>query len=47
MTLAQALLGEVVSSKRERRIQGWLGANFALASALGLVIGGVLSQQLG
>jgi MFS family permease len=47
MTLAQALLGEVVSPKERGQIQGWLGANFALASTLGPVIGGVLSQQLG
>jgi len=47
MTLAQALLGEVVSPKERGKIQGWLGANFALASTLGPVIGGVLSQHLG
>jgi len=47
MTLAQALLGEVVSPKDRGRIQGWLGGNFALASTLGPVIGGVFSQHLG
>lgn len=47
MTLAQALIGEVVSPKEKGRFQGWFGANFALASTLGLVVGGVLSQHLG
>lgn len=47
MTLAQALIGEVVSPKERGRFQGWFGANFALASTLGPVIGGVLSQHLG
>jgi EmrB/QacA subfamily drug resistance transporter len=47
MTLAQALIGEVVSPKERGKFQGWFGANFALASALGPVIGGVLSQHLG
>jgi EmrB/QacA subfamily drug resistance transporter len=47
MTLAQALIGEVVSPKERGRFQGWFGANFALASTLGPVLGGVLSQDLG
>ena len=47
MTLAQALIGEVVSAKERGKFQGWFGANFALASTLGPVIGGVLSQYLG
>lgn len=47
MTLAQALLGEVVSPKERGRFQGWFGTVFALASTLGPVIGGVLSQHLG
>ena len=47
MTLAQALIGEVVSPRERGRFQGWFGANFALASTLGPVIGGVLSQHLG
>ena len=47
MTLAQALIGEVVSPKERGRFQGWFGANFALASTLGPVVGGVLSQHLG
>src|SRR6266436_4197092 len=47
MTLAQALIGEVVSPRERGRFQGWFGANFALASTLGPVIGAVLSQHLG
>src|SRR5258708_11099185 len=47
MTLAQAIIGEVVSPKERGRFQGWFGANFALASTLGPVVGGVLSQHLG
>jgi EmrB/QacA subfamily drug resistance transporter len=47
MTLAQALIGEVVSPKERGQFQGWFGANFALASTLGPVVGGVLSQHLG
>jgi EmrB/QacA subfamily drug resistance transporter len=47
MTLAQAVIGEVVSPKERGRFQGWFGANFALASTLGPMIGGVLSQHLG
>src|SRR5262249_31885835 len=47
MTLAQALIGEVVAPKERGRFQGWFGANFALASTLGPVFGGALSQHLG
>jgi len=47
MTQAQALIGEVVSPKERGRFQGWFGANFALASTLGPVVGGALSQHLG
>ncbi len=47
MTLAQALIGEVVSPEERGRFQGWFGANFALASTLGPVVGGILSQHLG
>jgi len=45
MTLSQALIGEVVSPKERGRFQGWFGANFALASTLGPVAGGFLSQH--
>lgn len=47
MTLAQAQIGEVISPKERGRFQGWFGANFALASTLGPVVGGILSQHLG
>src|SRR5260221_8554290 len=47
MTLAQALIGEVVSPKERGKFQGWFGANFALASTIGPVVGGALSQHLG
>ena len=47
MTLAQALIGEAVSPKERGRFQGWFGAVFALASTLGPVAGGFLSQHLG
>lgn len=47
MTLAQALIGDVVSPKERGQFQGWFGANFALASTIGPVVGGVLSQHLG
>ena len=46
MTLAQAMIGEVVSPKERGRFQGWFGANFALASTLGPVIGGILSRHI-
>lgn len=47
MTLAQALIGEAVSPKERGRFQGWFGAIFALASTLGPVAGGLLSEHLG
>jgi EmrB/QacA subfamily drug resistance transporter len=47
MTLAQALIGEAVSPKERGRFQGWFGAVFALASTLGPIAGGFLSQHLG
>lgn len=45
MTLAQAVLGEIVSPKERGRFQGWFGANFALASTLGPTAGGYLSEH--
>jgi EmrB/QacA subfamily drug resistance transporter len=47
MTLAQALIGEAVSPRERGRFQGWFGAIFALASTLGPVAGGALSQSFG
>lgn len=47
MTLAQALLGEVVLPKERGRFQGWFGAVFALASTIGPSAGGFLTQYVG
>jgi EmrB/QacA subfamily drug resistance transporter len=47
MTLAQAVMGEVVTPKERGRFQGWFGANFALASTLGPTAGGYLSEHYG
>jgi EmrB/QacA subfamily drug resistance transporter len=47
MTLAQALIGEAVPPRDRGRFQGWFGANFALASTLGPMAGGFLSQHYG
>ncbi len=47
MTLAQALIGEVVSPKERGRFQGWFGAVFALASTIGPVAGGFMAQYTG
>jgi EmrB/QacA subfamily drug resistance transporter len=47
MTLAQALIGEVVSPKERGRFQGWFGAVFALASTIGPVAGGFMAQYAG
>lgn len=47
MTLAQALIGEAVSPRDRGRFQGWLSANFALASTIGPLAGGFLSEHLG
>ena len=46
MTLAQALIGEVVSPKERGRFQGWFGAVFALASTIGPAAGGFLTQYI-
>lgn len=47
MTLSQSLIGEAVSPKDRGRFQGWFGAVFALASTLGPVAGGLLSEHVG
>jgi EmrB/QacA subfamily drug resistance transporter len=47
MILAQALIGETVSPKERGRFQGWFAAVFALASTLGPVAGGFLTEHLG
>ncbi len=47
MTLAQALIGEVVSPKERGSFQGWFGAVFALASTIGPAAGGVMTEYIG
>ncbi len=46
MTLAQAMLGEHIAPRDRGRYQGYFAAVFALASTLGPVFGGYLTQQL-
>ncbi|WP_208247394.1 MFS transporter (plasmid) [Rhizobium sp. T1470] len=47
MTLAQAVIGAAVSPRERGRFQGWFGALFALASTIGPVLGGLLSEHAG
>jgi MFS family permease len=47
MTLAQALIGEVVSPTERGCIQGCFAAVFALASTIGPVAGGFMAQYTG
>ncbi|WP_176787213.1 MFS transporter [Sphingomonas sp. NFR15] len=47
MTLSQSLIGEAVAPKDRGRFQGWFGALFALASTIGPLLGGVLSEHAG
>ncbi len=47
ITLAQALIGEVVSPKERGRFQGWFGAVFALASTIGPAAGGIMTEYIG
>jgi EmrB/QacA subfamily drug resistance transporter len=47
MTLSQAIIGETISPKERGKFQGWFSAVFALASTLGPVLGGLLSQHVG
>ncbi|WP_342629641.1 MFS transporter [Nguyenibacter vanlangensis] len=47
MTLSQSLIGEAVNPKDRGRFQGWFGAVFALASTLGPIAGGLLSEHVG
>jgi EmrB/QacA subfamily drug resistance transporter len=47
MTLSQALIGAAVSPRERGRFQGWFGALFALASTVGPVAGGGLSEVFG
>lgn len=47
MTLSQSLIGEAVAPKDRGRFQGWFGALFALASTIGPLLGGLLSEHAG
>ncbi|RDS80848.1 MFS transporter [Dyella monticola] len=47
MTLSLALIGEAVSPRERGRFQGWFGAVFALASSIGPVAGGTLTELWG
>ncbi len=47
MTLAQALIGEAVPARDRGRFQGWFSAIFALASTIGPLAGGFLSETWG
>jgi EmrB/QacA subfamily drug resistance transporter len=46
MTLSQALIGEHVPPRERARFQGYFAAMYALASTLGPVLGGVLTEHL-
>ena len=47
MTLSQALIGEAVPPRDRGRFQGWFSAIFALASTVGPLAGGFLSETWG
>ena len=47
MTLSQALVGEVVPPRERGRIQGYMAAVFMMASTVGPVVGGWLTQHFG
>lgn len=47
MTLSQALIGEAVPPRERARYQGYLAANAVSASALGPVVGGLLTEYFG
>ena len=47
MTLAQALIGESVSPRERGKFQGWFSGTFALASTIGPLAGGFLSDTWG
>nr|WP_246522975.1 MFS transporter [Neoroseomonas eburnea] len=47
LTLAQALIGEVLSPRERGRYQAWIAGSFAFASAFGPVAGGYMTQVFG
>jgi EmrB/QacA subfamily drug resistance transporter len=46
ISMAMAIIGEVVSPRERGRYQGWLGAVFGLASVAGPLAGGLLTDNL-
>ena len=46
MSLAQTIIGDIVSPRERGRYQGYIGAVFATASIGGPLLGGVLAQHL-
>jgi EmrB/QacA subfamily drug resistance transporter len=46
MTMAQAMIGDIISPRERGRYQGYLGTVFALSSVAGPLLGGLFTDQL-
>jgi EmrB/QacA subfamily drug resistance transporter len=46
MTMAQAMIGDIVSPRERGRYQGYLGSVFAIASVAGPLLGGLFTDHL-